>query len=336
MPEKPSVLIVDDDVEIIELLQATLQGSGCCTVSAFTGRDALEKAEKEIPDLILLDIGLPGIDGFEVCRKFRNREVTELIPIIMMTGDVGQKNLVKSFETGADEFITKPFNIIEFNARVSAVLKKKMLQDKILGQNKELQEKVSVSNKKLQNLYLETVKSLILAINAKDHYTYQHSKNVAKFSRFIAKHMGFSQKEIEDIELAGYLHDLGKIAISDAILNKKEELTEEDWKEIKKHPLKSAEIIQPIECMSVTIEMVRHHHERIDGKGYPDKVKGNQISVGAKMLAVADSYDAMTRERPYRKAFSKRDAIKEMEKNNGTQFAPEIVKILFHYLKKYV
>lgn len=334
MAEQPRVLVVDDDTEIIDLLQSTLAASGCHTIIAFNGRDALMKAEKEVPDLILLDIGLPGMDGFDVCRKFRSREITEFVPIIMMTGDVGTKNLVKSFETGADEFITKPFNILEFNARISVILRKKSFQDKIMGMNRELQENACEHNRKLQNLYLETVKSLITAIDAKDHYTYKHSKNVAKFAKFIAKHMGFSQEEISNIEQSAQLHDLGKIAVSDTILNKKEKLTNEDWNEIKKHPVKSAEILEPLECMIGKIEMVKQHHERIDGMGYPDSLKGTRISIGAKILAVADSYDAMTRERPYRKAFTKQEAIREMEENNGTQFEPEILKVLFHFLKK--
>ena len=186
----------------------------------------------------------------------------------------------------------------------------------------------------LEDTYLRTVMALASAIDAKDHYTKTHSEHVTKFATAMAREMGLCEKEIKEIEQACQLHDLGKIGIQDSILNKPGQLTPEEWDEIKLHSLKSAEILRPLSFLGGVIELVEQHHERYDGKGYPFGIKGENIKVGARIIAVADSFDAMTTDRPYRRAFTDEEAIKELKNCSGTQFDPKVVEAFLKVLEK--
>ncbi len=179
---------------------------------------------------------------------------------------------------------------------------------------------------RLNNLYLNTIDALAQVIDEKDHYTHTHSKNVTKYALAIAKQMKLTPHQMEVVERAAKLHDLGKIGIHDYILAKPDKLTPEEWEEIKTHSLKGAKILEPLSFLNGVIKAVRSHHERYDGKGYPDGKKGKEISVEARIMAVADAFDAMLSERPYRKALTKEKTIKELKKNSGTQFDPKVVK----------
>ncbi len=186
----------------------------------------------------------------------------------------------------------------------------------------------------LKDTYLRTVMALTSAIDAKDHYTKTHSEHVTKYTRAIAIEMGLSEKEIEEIKQASQLHDLGKIGVQDYILTKLGKLTPEEWAEIKSHPLKSGEILRPLIFLDGVIDLVEQHHERFDGKGYPFGIKGEDIKMGARIMAVADSFDAMITDRPYRKALSKEEAIEELKKCSGTQFDPKVVDAFLKVLDK--
>jgi len=186
----------------------------------------------------------------------------------------------------------------------------------------------------MQSAYMATVKALAQTIDAKDHYTHSHSENVTKYAVAIAKEMGFSQREVHTLREACQLHDLGKIGIHDYILNKSEKLTQEEWEKIRSHSLRGAEILEPLTFLDEVIILIRQHHERYDGTGYPNGLIGEEIKLGARIIAVADAFDAMTSERPYRKAYSKEYTISKLKETSGTQFDPQVVKAFLEVLKK--
>ena len=211
------------------------------------------------------------------------------------------------------------------------------LSELALLQTLAFQAGIAIENarlyERLNNLYLNTINALAQTINEKDHYTHTHSKNVTKYALAIAKQMNLTPHQMEVVERAAKLHDLGKIGIHDYILTKPGKLTPEEWEEIKTHSLKGAKILEPLAFLNGVIKTVRNHHERYDGKGYPDGKKGKEIPVEARIMTVADAFDAMLSERPYRKALSKEQAIKELKKNSGTQFDPEVVKVFLEIIE---
>ena len=200
------------------------------------------------------------------------------------------------------------------------------------------QASVAIQNARLYNrvneTYMNAIRALARAIDEKDHYTRTHSENVTKYAVAIAQEMNRSKRELEEIHEAAQLHDLGKIGIHDSILNKPGKLTEDEWKEIKQHSLKSAKILEPLTFLNGVIDIIKQHHERFDGGGYPNGNHGQNIPLGARILAVADSYDAMTSERPYREPMSKEEAIKELKKESGKQFDPDVVQAFLQLVKK--
>ncbi len=199
--------------------------------------------------------------------------------------------------------------------------------EKKIRQVTELYEKVN-------DTYMGAVKALAEAVDERDHYTKTHSENVTKYAIAIAKELELSKKGIEDIQRASQLHDIGKIGIHDYVLNKEGKLTDEEWKEIKLHPSKAVKILEPLHFLSEIIGIIRHHHERYDGGGYPDNRRGENIPYGARIIAVADSFDAMTTDRPYRKALSENKAINELKKGSGSQYDPHIVETFLRVLEK--
>lgn len=188
--------------------------------------------------------------------------------------------------------------------------------------------------KNLQDVYIRSISALVSAIDAKDYYTHGHSENVTKYALAIAKELGFENDQLENLTTASQLHDLGKIGIHDYILTKPGKLTDEEWVEMKQHTLKGIEILQPLNFLDGVVDIIKQHHERYDGEGYPDGIKGERIKLGARIIAVADAFDAMLSERPYRKAYSLEGAIEELKKNSGTQFDPLIVETFIKILEK--
>ena len=193
---------------------------------------------------------------------------------------------------------------------------------------------VTTLYEKVNDTYMGAVRALVEAVDERDHYTKTHSENVTKYAVAIAEELGLSQKGIEDTRRASQLHDIGKIGIHDYVLNKKEKLTDEEWKEIKLHPLKAVKILEPLHFLKEIIGIIKHHHERYDGNGYPDNRRGENIPYGARIIAVADSFDAMTTDRPYRKALSRDKAINELKKESGKQFDHHVVQVFLRLLEK--
>ena len=236
----------------------------------------------------------------------------------------------EGIQAGADDYISKPFDSVELKARIKALLRIREVESELALVNRNLKMRTSDLVEQQRSLFLSTVKSLVSAIDAKDEYTRHHSTRVTEFTLKIARTMDFSEKELGDLELAALLHDVGKIAVPESILNKPGRLTDDEFALIKEHPARGESILQPVVELKEIARIVRAHHEHYDGSGYPDALKGREIPLGARIMAVADAYDSITSERPYRKASSHRYAVKEIIRCSGVQFDPEVVE---HFLE---
>jgi putative two-component system response regulator len=282
---RPRILAVDDDPRNLKLLKALLQAE-YEIVTASSGADALSISRKIDLDLVLLDIMMPGMDGFEVCRRLKHSEATRLIPIVMVTAFDDSEAKVRAIEAGADDFLTKPPNKTELLARVKSLTRVKRLNNSLTT---------------IENVLI----SLAKVVEAKDAYTQGHILRVANLALALGRRMGLPESEIEALRIGGILHDIGKIGVSAQILNKPGPLNDEEWEAMKGHPDAGYEICLPLaHNLGKALNIIRHHHERIDGSGYPDGLKGDEIAVTARIMNVVDIYDALTSNRPYRKAMS--------------------------------
>ena len=280
-------------------------------------------------DGILSDINMPGIDGVEMLRRIRMSDGD--VAVVMMTGAPDLSVALEAMRLGAYDFLSKPLNLDVLSLTVDRAVEKKIL----VKQNREYQrnlesmvqertQQLNQANDDLRNLFIGSIKALAQALEAKDRYTQGHSARVAEESVRIARYLSLSEDEIQNIWIAGFLHDIGKIGIQESVLNKPGRLDPEEWELVKQHPVFAARILEPIEELSDVIEMVRHHHEHFDGTGYPSGIAGADIPLGARILSVADAYDALTSERPYRDAVPEEEALKVFEEASGTQFDPVI------------
>jgi len=505
---KRTILVVDDDRRVIDLLQISLTQNGYKVNTALTGEEGLESVRKETPDLIILDLRLPKKTGFEVCAALKSSKDTAHIPIVMVSASAEVDARLQGLMHGADDYLTKPFSPKELLIKVRRIFeriektellstKNKELETEVarnredlLVRNKELRfqvysletlmelthqlnssldldhtlntlilsvvgqlrvnsaclfltddredptrldactfkglkeehargisfeyrgpfvralvpldgddsqphrladlehdtdldgevgalfaagltlvcpvvmkqrltailavgEKVSgqefqahdlemlrvlsesagmaIENarlfKDLQEAYLSTVRLLVSRIEEKDPYTHGHTERVAAYAVGIAKEMGFVPEEVQRIQFGAFLHDIGKVHTEDHVLHKPGALTEEEWRIVKMHPLRGAEMVKGVRFLERVTDMIRHHHERVDGRGYPDGLKGDEISTAAKIVNVADAFDAMTTDRPYRAGLTMEQAIGQMTEKAGTQFAAEIVEV---------
>jgi len=309
-----TVLVVDDENAMRRGLTYILRAEGYKTEEAKDGQEALNIVSTKNPDLILLDLMMPKKSGLEVCSELKGNEKTRLIPVVMITALNNQKEKIKAINAGVDDFLNKPINIPELRARVRSLLRMKHLND-------------------LLDRADTVIASLANAIEAKDEYTEGHNERVSHYVVVLANAVGLSNKYKEIVRIAGLLHDIGKIGVPDNILNKRGSLDKLELAIIRSHPEKGQEILNPLHSLMEIREIVLYHHERYDGKGYPYELKGEQIPICARILAIADSYDAMTTTRPYRKALTQSEAIRELEDKGGKMWDPELVKIFVKLLQ---
>jgi putative nucleotidyltransferase with HDIG domain len=322
------LLVIDDNPEVLKLMKMLLSDEfdlEFCT----SAEEGLSVLTEKHPDLVLCDVMMPGMDGHTFSKKVKDDESTKHIPIILVTARAGAEMLSAGMQAGADDYISKPFDSVELKARIRSLLRIRDVEAELALANRNLKMRTSDLVEQQHSLYLSTVTSLASAIDAKDEYTRHHSTRVTDITLKIAKNMGLSEKELEDLELASLLHDIGKIAVPEHILNKPGKLTDEEFASIKEHPGRGQNILEPVLELKEIGKVVRSHHEKYDGTGYPDGLKGREIPLGARIMAVADAYDAITSERTYRKATSHRRAVKEIIRCSGTQFDPEVVE---HFL----
>jgi putative nucleotidyltransferase with HDIG domain len=319
------ILCIDDNTEVLKLMKMLLADEFDLELVS-SAEKGLKVLREKNPDLVLCDVMMPGMDGHAFARAVKGDEALKHIPIVLVTARTGAEMIQEGLQAGADDYISKPFDSTELKARIRSQLRLRQMESEMALMNKNLRVRTSDLVEQQRSLFLSTVKSLASAIDAKDEYTRHHSTRVTEYSLKIAAKMGFSEKELGDLELAALLHDVGKIAVPESILNKPGKLTDEEFKLIKEHPVRGEAILSPVVELKEIARVVRAHHERYDGTGYPDRLKGQEIPLGARIMTIADTYDSITSERPYRKAASHRYAVKEIISCSGTQFDPEVVQ----------
>ena len=289
---------------------------------AESGMECLEKVQKDQYDLILLDINMPGMDGFEALKRLRELEAGKNeTPVIFLTADENEASETKGLSLGAMDFVKKPFIPDVLALRVRHIIDLNHLQQ-------DLSKEVEKKTKENADMFLHIVEALADAIDAKDTYTNGHSGRVATYSREIAHRFGFSPKREENIYMMGLLHDIGKIGVPDAIINKPARLNDEEYNTIKMHTVMGAKILKNIVEMPLLVTGARYHHERYDGHGYPDGLSRSDIPEEARIIAVADAYDAMSSRRSYRGIMSQETVREEIVKGKGTQFDPVFADIM--------
>lgn len=307
----PKVLIVDDVPTNLKLLKAMLLPLRYHVLEASGGENALDIMKMVDVDLVLLDVMMPGMDGFEVCRRIRKDPKLRIVPIILVTALDDSESKIKGIEAGADDFISKPPNKSELLARTKSLIKLKRINSNLAD---------------MENVLF----SLAKAVEAKDTYTQGHIERVSNLSVILGRKLELNNKELEALKYGGILHDIGKIAVPLEILNKPGRLDEEESQVMKSHSHVGYQICLPLEKnLGPALDIIRYHHEKMDGSGYPDNLKGEDIPIVARILAVADIYDALITDRPYRKGMSLKEACDILleEAENG-KLDPEIVQLI--------
>ena len=319
-----TILIVDDEYSGRETLESILEGEGYNLVMAENGPQAIAKAKIVLPDVILLDVMMPGMTGFEVCEKIRNDPQVAEIPIIILTALDDRDSLIKGLKAGADDFISKPFDRFELRARLIGITRLNRYQ-KLLQEREELQK----AHKRLSDAYEATIEGWSRAMDLRDRETEGHSRRVAELSIKLAQAMGMSAEEIVHLRHGALLHDMGKIGIPDSILHKPDRLTEEEWAIMEQHPKFAYDMLNSIEYLRDALEIPYFHHEKWDGTGYPQGLKADQIPLAARIFAVADVWDALTSNRPYRSAWPRELALEYIREQSGKHFDPQVVDLFF-------
>jgi putative two-component system response regulator len=313
---KQSILVVDDNLVNAAVMKELLASRGYQAIAVQNAAAAEAEIRRQAPDLILLDVVMPGKNGYELCRELKEDSRTRLIPIVMITGLSAQGDRLRGIEAGADDFLTKPISPEELFARVNSLLKLKEFTDD-----------------------LETVDSVLctlgLSVESRDPYTEGHCERLARTATDLGRFLRMEQEAIVALERGGYLHDLGKIAVPDEILKKGSDLTPAEWAIMKQHPVTGETICRPLKSLHLVLPIIRHHHEHCDGSGYPDGLRAAEIPLLPRILQVVDVYDALRTERPYKPALSHEQAALTMrdEARNGL-WDPELVSEFFAMLDK--
>ncbi len=289
----PRVLIIDDSEEQVRLLKRVLVADGCECDAIADGRRACEAALAVGPDAILLDVELPHVDGLSICRQLKNTPETALIPVLIMTGQVGSQHHLAALEAGADDFLPKPTSVAVLRARLRSAIKLKRSIDGL-------------------DDAAGSILMLASALEARDPSTKGHCDRLADYGVRLGRRLGLGLDDLRALHLGGYLHDLGKIAVPDAVLYKPGRLTAAEYELIKAHPLVGDRICAPMRTLQHVRPIVRSHHELIDGSGYPDGLSGSRVPLLAQIIAIVDVYDALTSDRPYHAAMSADSAFAEL------------------------
>jgi putative two-component system response regulator len=289
-----TILVADDQAANRELLDELLTTQGFRVVTVPDGAAAVEELTRTQVDLVLLDVMMPHLNGFEACQRIKSNPETYLIPIVLVSALSDKKDRIEGIEAGADDFLTRPVDRAELLARVRSLLKLKYRTD-------ELERAESV------------LLTLAQSIEGKDPYTHGHCERLSDYSARLGEHLGLAEDQIVALRRAGIVHDVGKVAVPDAILLKPGKLTELEWELMREHPVVGERICAPLKSFRLVLPVIRHHHEKLDGSGYPDGLRGDAIPITARILQIVDVYDALTTDRPYKKAFTITDALQTMK-----------------------
>jgi putative two-component system response regulator len=305
--DRPRVLVVDDHSSSRMAAVALLSVEGYEVQEAESGPAALAKVGESNPDLILLDVMMPGMDGFEVCRRLKEDEHTRLIPVVFITALDDRRARLRGIEAGGDDFLTKPFDHLELSARVKSLIRQKRLNEDL-----DHAEKVLFS--------------IARTVESRDPNTGDHCERLVLQGKAFGEYLGLSRSEVRDLMWAGYLHDIGKVGIPDAVLLKRGKLTAAEWEIMKQHVVIGETICQPLRTMRGVVPIIRHHHERWDGSGYPDGLMEDQIPYLAQVFQTLDIYDALTSERPYKDPLTSKDALQMIAEETDKGWRnPELV-----------
>ena len=347
MNEMARILVVNDEEDLSRYLRERLVITGGYLVDVETNAHAgLERFRQNGFDLVITKLGIPGMEIIDLVKSFK--QIDPDCILIGLAEDIDNEKIKELMRLGVYEILAKPINIektlflvkkgIELRALILGHRKTsqsfKEQNVSLQKQNVLLAKRIEESTKNLTRLYedlrstyMRTIKVLAHAIDARDHYTHSHSENVAKIAVVIAEEMHLSAEQVEMVREACELHDLGKIGVEDSILTKPSELDQKEWESIKRHPLIGAQILEPLTFLDGVIDLVRQHHEHYDGTGYPYGLKGEEILLGARIINLADAYEAMRSERSYRREpFTKERAVTEVKDNIGKQFDPKVVE----------
>jgi putative two-component system response regulator len=352
----PNILIADDEIGPRESLRMILKPT-YNIFSVENGYAAIQMIQQTEIDIVTLDLKMPGISGIDTLKEIR--VIDPEVMVIIVTGFGTLKSAIEAIRYGVFDYISKPFNVPEIICIIDKAIQRRRLNLKIkevLGgslDHRLIKEPVTDSGFFLQNEIkgitdykwddmsisdnqkcLEFAKVLAYTLEEKDPYTSGHSERVCYYSDFICKRLTLPAKERTELQIASYLHDIGKLGISNRFINKKGTLTPTDWAIIKQHTKKSIELLLPLNLSPKITSYIQHHHERFDGTGYPDGLAGDQIPLGARVIAISDSYDSMTSDRPYRKPLSNGEAKNELLKCTGKQFDPNLVSLFLDVIKE--
>jgi len=344
------IMAIDDEVKNLALLEAILTPLGYEVETAQSGKEALARIEASPPDMILLDIMMPDMTGYEVCKRLKAEESTQIIPIVMITALIDKESKVRGIEAGADDFLTKPVDKIELTARVKNLIKVKeyndtikdwsrMLQEKVVEQTamlKESFEQLQEAHTKLEKAHLDTLFRLSVAAEYKDEDTANHIHRMSVYARVVAENMGLSEDQVRLIVHASPMHDVGKIGIPDHILLKPGKLDPEEWDIMKSHSLIGERILADADDDFTKAGQVIavSHHEKWNGSGYPKGLRGEDIPLLGRITAIADVFDALTSKRPYKAPMSNEKAFGIIEKSVGNHFDPGVGEAFFQGIDK--
>jgi len=324
------ILIVDDDASVRDVISVLLQEEGYECRTASSAEAALDIAAAEAPPLVISDMKMPGRDGIWLLEAFRERYPETAV--IMLTGYGDTEAAVDCLRRGAVDYLLKPPKLTDLIRAIERALAKRRIELARKRYQKKLERKVRdrtgelrTALRNIQGTYQTTLLALVRALDAREHETSDHSQRVVKYTEAIAERLSLRGPELEEIGRGALLHDIGKIGVPDAVLLKPAKLTTEEWKEMRRHPDIGYDMIRSIEFLNTPAAIVLSHQERFDGRGYPRCLRGEEIHIGARIFAVADTLDAMTSDRPYRKGTTFESAVDEIQRCAGSQFDPEVV-----------
>ena len=335
---KSKILVVDDEERNLRLMEALLTPLGYEVILTLNGKEALEKVKEIPPDLILLDVMMPKMNGFEVARRLKGDEVTTIIPIVMVTALEKVEDRIEALEAGADDFLSKPVDKTELKARVQSLLKVKAYNDHMRNYQNELETEVAKRTHQLRQAYkkirsssLETIYRLSKAAEYKDKYTGSHILRMSHYSAAVARKMGMKEVNVEGILYASPMHDVGKIGTPDHILLKPGKLNKDEWEIMKQHASNGGQILAGSDAGFIKLAdiIALTHHEKWDGSGYPKGLKDSKIPLVGRIVAIADVFDALTSKRPYKEPFSLEKSYSIIKRKRENHFDPDVVDAFF-------
>lgn len=334
-PDSVTILIVDDEEYNCSLLERILARAGFQNVHSSMNPSRIPNMLVTYnPDIILLDLHMPEIDGIQALQLIKDYAGESYLPVLMLTADVTPKAKQEALTAGAHDFLTKPYDRTEVILRITNLLKTRELYKQLQQHNTKLEERVTERTSQLEKAKLEIIELLGRASEYRDDMTGMHTQRVGQLSALIAKQLGLEEHKVQLINQAAPLHDIGKIGIPDQILLKPGRFNAEEYELMKEHTLIGAKILQNSSfAMLKTAEIIaKYHHEKWDGTGYPEGLRETAIPIEARIVAIADFYDALTHERPYKQAWSKEEALAEIKQQSGKHFDPDIVEAIMHVL----